>query len=63
VRNNRQRHQVQELISRLSRERAQTVPEYALTLSVVSGSTVLALATTPSDSTTNAIKGVVRLFV
>jgi hypothetical protein len=38
------------------------VPEYALTLSVVSGSTVLALAT-PSDSTTNAIKGVVRLFV
>jgi hypothetical protein len=62
VRNNRQRHQIQELISHLARERAQTVPEYALTLSVVSGSTVLALAT-PSDSTTNAIKGVVRLFV
>jgi hypothetical protein len=61
VRNNRQRH-IQELIARLARERAQTVPEYALTLSVVSGSTVLALAT-PSDSTTSAIKGVVRLFV
>jgi hypothetical protein len=62
VRNNRQRHQIQELVSHLSRERAQTVPEYALTLSVVSGSTVFSLAT-PSDSTTNAIKGVVRLFV
>ena len=62
MRNNRQRH-IQELISRLSRERAQTVPEYALTLSVVSGSTVLALHALLRTARTNAIKGVVRLFV
>jgi hypothetical protein len=50
VRNNGQRHQIQELSLRLSRECAQTVPEYAFAL------------TTPSDSS-NAVKGVVRLFI
>jgi len=61
VRTNRNRHQVEQLIACLSRERARTVPEHAVTLSVTGGTTVLAL-TEPSDSTANAIKDVVRLL-
>jgi Tfp pilus assembly protein FimT len=62
VRTNRYRHQVEELAARLSRARAQAVPENALTLSVMRGTTVLTL-TSLSGSTASAIKGVVRLFV
>jgi hypothetical protein len=61
MRTNQYRHQVEELVARLSRGRAQTVPEYAVTLSVTGGTTVLAL-TEPSDSTANAIEDVVRLL-
>lgn len=56
------RHRIQELVTFLSRERAQTMPEYALTLSVISGTSVLAF-TRLSDSAANAITSVVRLFI
>ena len=46
----------------LSREHAQTRPDNAFTLSVISGSSVLAL-TRFSDGAANAITGLVRLFV
>jgi hypothetical protein len=54
-------HRIEELATLLSRERAQTMPEYAVTLSVISGTSVLAF-TRLSNSAANAITGVVRLF-
>jgi hypothetical protein len=60
VKHNR-RHRIQELVAFLSREHAQTMPDNAFTLSVISGSSVLAL-TRFSDSAANAITGLVRLF-
>jgi hypothetical protein len=56
------RHRIEELVTFLSRERAQTKHEYTVTLSVISGSSVLAF-TRHSDSAANAITGVVRLFL
>ena len=56
------KHRIEELATFLSRESAQTMPEYALTLSVISGTSVLAF-TRLSDSAANALTGVVRLFV
>lgn len=53
---------IEELITFLSRERAQTRPDNTVTLSVISGTSVLAL-TRFSDSAANALIGVVRLFV
>ena len=50
------------LVALLSRERGQTKPDYTFTLSVVSGSTVLA-CTGFSDDSANALTGLVRLFV
>jgi hypothetical protein len=55
------KHRIEELVMRLARERAQTMPEYAVTLSVISGSSVLAF-TRLSSSAANVITGVVRLF-
>jgi len=55
-------HRIQELVTFLSREHAQTRPDNAFTLSVISGSSVLAL-TRFSDGAANAITGLVRLFV
>jgi len=60
VKHNR-RHRIEELVTFLSRERAQTMPEYALTLSVISGTSVVAF-TRLSNSAANALTGVVRLF-
>jgi hypothetical protein len=51
----------QELLTFLSRERAQSRPETTFTLSVISGTSLLAL-TRLSDSAANALVGVVRLF-
>ena len=56
-----QRHRIEELVTRLGRERAQTMPEYAVTLSVISGSSVLAFSRL-SNSAANVVTGVVRLF-
>jgi len=55
------RHRIQELIAFLSREHAQAMPDNAVTLSVISGTSVLAF-TRLSDSAANAIAGLVRLF-
>ncbi|MEN3312313.1 MAG: hypothetical protein V7645_1642 [Actinomycetota bacterium] len=55
------RQKLREQITFLSREHAQMRPE-ALTLSVISGTSVLAV-TRLSDSAANALIGVVRLFV
>ena len=55
------RQKIEELITFLWRERAQTKPDSTFTLSVISGSSVLAL-TRFSDSAANAITGLVRLF-
>ena len=54
------RQRIAELITFLSRERAQTRPD-TLTLSVISGSSLLAF-TRLSDSAGNALIGLVRLF-
>ena len=56
------KHRIDEFLASLSRERAQTMPEYAVTLSVLSGSSLLAF-TRLSDSAANAITVVVRLIV
>jgi hypothetical protein len=58
----RRKHRIDEFLTFLSRERAQTMPEYAVTLSVLSGSSLLAF-TRLSDSAANAITVVVRLIV
>ena len=55
------RYRIERLATFLSRERAQTMPEYTLTLSVVSGSSLLTF-TRLSDSAANALTGLVRLF-
>lgn len=57
------RRRTKELITFLSRERAQTVPHNAFTLSVISGSSLLALTKLSDTAAANAIKGLVRLFV
>jgi hypothetical protein len=55
------RQKIEELITFLWRERAQTKPDSTFTLSVISGTSVLAL-TRFSDSAANALIGVVRFF-
>jgi hypothetical protein len=58
VKNNRR---IGRVITFLSRERAQTKPETTVTLSVISGSSVLAF-TKLSGSAETALAGLVRLF-
>jgi hypothetical protein len=53
---------IEQLVTFLSRERAQTRPDNTFTLSVISGTSVLAL-TRFSDSAASALISVVRLFV
>jgi hypothetical protein len=55
------RHRVKSLATFLSRELAQTKPD-TLTLSVISGSSLLAF-TRLSDSTASAVIRLVRVFV
>jgi hypothetical protein len=61
VKHNR-KHRTKELLANLSRERAQTMPEYAVTLSVISGSSLLAF-TRLSESAAQAITSVGRFFI
>ena len=56
------RRRIESVITFLSRERAQTKPDLTMTLSVISGSSVLAF-TRLSDSAASALAGLVRLFV
>ena len=56
------KHRTKELLANLSRERAQTMPEYAVTLSVISGSSLLA-STRLSESAAQAITSVGRFFI
>jgi hypothetical protein len=56
------RHKVAELATFLSRECAQTRPGDTLTLSVISGTSVLAF-TRFSDTAANSIAGLLRLFL
>ena len=55
------RQKIEELVAFLWRECAQTKPDSTFTLSVISGTSVLAF-TRFSDSAANALIGVVRLF-
>jgi hypothetical protein len=55
------KHRIQELVTRLAHERDQTMPQYAVTLSVISESSVLAF-TRLSNSAANVSTGVVRLL-
>jgi hypothetical protein len=50
-----------ELVTFLSRERAQTKPDNTFTLTVISGSSILAF-TRLSESAANALIGMARLF-
>jgi hypothetical protein len=52
---------IRRVITFLSRERAQTKPDTTVTLSVISGSSVLAF-TKLSGSAVTALAGLVRLF-
>lgn len=55
------RRKIDELVTFLRREAAQAKPDTTFTLSVISGTSVLAF-TRFSDSAANALIGVVRLF-
>lgn len=59
MQNNRRR--IERGLAFLSRERAQTKPDSTMTLSVISGSSVLAF-TKLSGSAVTALTGLVRLF-
>ena len=52
---------IERVLTFLSRERAQTKPDTTVTLSVISGSSVLAF-TKLSGSAVTALTGLVRLF-
>ena len=54
--------QIERLVTLLSRERAQSKPDSTVMLSVISGSSVLALTKAPGAVET-ALAGVVRLFL
>ena len=55
------RQKIEQLVAFLRDEHAQTKPDSTFTLSVISGTSFLAL-TRFSDSAANALIGVVRLF-
>jgi hypothetical protein len=55
------RHRIQEVLTFLSREHAQVKPDKTVTLTVISGSSFLAL-TRFSENGANALTGLVRLF-
>ena len=55
------RLRIHELVTFLSRERAQTRPDNTFTLTVISGTSLLAF--TRLDGAANALMGVVRLFI
>jgi hypothetical protein len=56
------RRQIEQLLTFLSRERAEMKPEATMTLSVISGTSVLAF-TKVSGSVMTALAGLVRLFL
>lgn len=56
------RHRIGKLGEFLSRERAQTRPESAMTLSVISGTSVLAFSRVPDNAAATAVVRLVRLF-
>jgi len=55
------RHRIQELLTFLSREGAQAKPDKTVTLTVISGSSLLAL-TRFSENGASAVTSLVRLF-
>ena len=55
------RHRIQELLTFLSREAAQAKPDKTVTLTVISGSSFLAL-TRVSENGASALSSLVRLF-
>ena len=55
------RHRIQEFLTFLSREHAQAKPDKTVTLTVISGSSFLAL-TRFSESGASAVGSLVRLF-
>jgi hypothetical protein len=55
------RHRIQEFLTFLSRERAQTKPDKTVTLALISGSSLLAV-TRFSENGASAVTGLVRLF-
>jgi hypothetical protein len=56
------RHRIERFRAFLLRERAQTRPENVMTLSVLSGSSVLAFSHISDGATATAVTRVVRLF-
>jgi hypothetical protein len=55
------RHRIQEFLTFLSREHAQTKPDKTVTLAVISGSSFLAF-TRISENGASAVSSLVRLF-
>ena len=55
------RHRIQEFLTFLSREHAQTKPDKTVTLTVISGSSFLAF-TRLSENGASAVSSLVRLF-
>jgi RNase P protein component len=60
--NHNRRHRIERLLAFLSRQHAQTRPETAMTLSVLSGSSVLAFSRLPENAVASALTRLVRLF-
>jgi hypothetical protein len=56
------RNRIERLVAFLSRERAEARPETAMTLSVLSGSSVLAFSHLSDGATATAVARLVRLF-
>jgi hypothetical protein len=57
-----QKHRIEKLFTTLSHERGQTMPEYTLTVSVISGSSLLAF-TRLSESAAHVVTSVGRFFI
>jgi hypothetical protein len=55
------RYRIAGLIAGLSHERAQTTPNYAISLSIVSGTSLLHFTSVPRNAAT-ALIGLARLF-
>jgi len=61
--NHNRRHRIERLKAFLSRQHAHTKPETAMTLSVLSGSSVLAFSRLSDNAAATALTRLVRLFV
>ena len=56
------RHRIEKFLTFLSREHAQAKPDKTVTLTVISGSSILAFTRFSENGAANAVTSLVRLF-